>query len=65
MTLLRADPGRGLLLLEWLTASRSLAAEADAVALPVAADLLARLWVPPPPQPAATATGTSPSPGCY
>jgi streptomycin 6-kinase len=50
VTLLRADPGRGLLLLEQLTASRSLAAEPGAAALPVAADLLAQLWVPPPPR---------------
>ncbi len=44
--LLRADPGRGLLLLEQLAARTSLRAEDDAAALSVAARVLRQLWVP-------------------
>ncbi len=45
--LLRADPVRGLLLLEQLAARTSLRAEDDASALLVAARVLRQLWVPP------------------
>jgi streptomycin 6-kinase len=47
--LLDADPGRGLLLLEYLAADHSLRAEDDALALPIAARILRQLWVPPRP----------------
>lgn len=50
VALLRADPGRGLLLLEQLATEQSLAAGDDAAALPIAARILRQLWVPPPPQ---------------
>ena len=46
-TLLGADPGRGLLLLERLAPDRSLLAEDDTQALLIAADTLQQLWVPP------------------
>lgn len=46
-TLLGADLGRGLLLLERLTADRSLLAEDDARVLLIAARVLQQLWVPP------------------
>lgn len=45
--LLRALPDRGLLLLEQLAPHRSLRAEDDAAALPIAARVLRQLWVPP------------------
>jgi len=45
--LLSADPDRGLLLLERLTADRSLLAEDDTRALLIAAHTLQQLWVPP------------------
>lgn len=45
--LLRADPVRGLLLLEQLAACTSLRAEDDASALLAAARVLRQLWVPP------------------
>jgi streptomycin 6-kinase len=45
--LLGADPDRGLLLLEHLSADRSLLAEDDTQALLIAAQTLQQLWVPP------------------
>jgi streptomycin 6-kinase len=45
--LLRAHPDRGLLLLEQLAPRRSLRAEDDAAALPIAARVLRQLWQPP------------------
>ncbi len=45
--LLRADTGRGLLLLEHLAACRSLRTEDDALAVQAAVRVLQQLWVPP------------------
>jgi hypothetical protein len=45
--LLREHPDQGLLLLEQLAPHRSLRAVHDAAALPIAAEVLHQLWVPP------------------